>query len=42
MVDDAHWLDHASAHIPGFARPTASWPDRVAFVPPARTGVGDD
>src|SRR5262245_18391405 len=41
IVDDAHWLDHASAQILGFvARRLLA--ERIALVAAARTGVGDD
>ena len=41
IVDDAHWLDHASAQILGFvARRLLAEP--IAVVCAARTGIGDD
>ena len=41
IVDDAHWLDHASAQILGFvARRVLA--ERIAVVCAARTGIGDD
>ena len=41
IVDDAQWLDHASAQILGFvARRLLA--ERIAIVCAARTGVGDD
>ena len=41
VVDDAQWLDHASAQILGFvARRLLA--ERIAVVCAARTGVGDD
>jgi DNA-binding CsgD family transcriptional regulator len=41
IVDDAHWLDHASAQILGFvARRLLA--ERVAVVCAARAGTGDD
>ena len=41
IVDDAQWLDHASAQILGFvARRLLA--DRIAVVCAARTGAGDD
>ncbi len=41
IVDDAQWLDHASAQILGFvARRLLA--ERIAVVCAARTGVGDD
>jgi DNA-binding CsgD family transcriptional regulator/tetratricopeptide (TPR) repeat protein len=41
IVDDAHWLDHASAQIIGFVgrRLVA---ERLAIVCAARSGIGDD
>ncbi len=41
LVDDAQWLDHASAQILGFV----AWrllAERIAVVCAARTGAGDD
>ncbi|HUL47638.1 MAG TPA: hypothetical protein VLV25_11115, partial [Steroidobacteraceae bacterium] len=41
IVDDAQWLDHASAQILGFvARRLLA--ERIAVVCAARTGIGDD
>ena len=41
IVDDAQWLDHASAQILGFvARRLLA--ERIAIVCAARTGIGDD
>jgi DNA-binding CsgD family transcriptional regulator len=41
IVDDAHWLDRASAQILGFvARRLLA--ERIAVVCAARTGIGDD
>jgi DNA-binding CsgD family transcriptional regulator len=41
IVDDAHWLDRASAQIVGFvARRLLA--ERIALVCAARTGIGDD
>jgi hypothetical protein len=41
LVDDAQWLDHASAQILGFvARRLLA--ERIAVVCAARTGAGDD
>ena len=41
VVDDAQWLDHASAQILGFvARRLLA--ERIAVVCAARTGIGDD
>ena len=41
IVDDGHWLDHASAQILGFvARRLLA--ERIAVVCAARTGIGDN
>jgi DNA-binding CsgD family transcriptional regulator/tetratricopeptide (TPR) repeat protein len=40
IVDDAHWLDHASAQVFAFAA-RRLLAERVALVCAARTGVGD-
>jgi DNA-binding CsgD family transcriptional regulator len=41
MIDDAHWLDHASAQIVGFVA-RRLFAERVAIVCAARTGIGED
>ena len=41
VVDDAQWLDHASAQILGFLA-RRLFAERIAVVCAARTGVGDD
>ena len=41
VVDDAQWLDHASAQILGFVA-RRLFAERIAVVCAARTGVGDD
>jgi DNA-binding CsgD family transcriptional regulator len=41
VVDDAQWLDHASAQILGFVA-RRLFAERIAVVCAARTGIGDD
>ena len=41
IVDDAQWLDHASAQILGFIA-RRLFAERIAVVCAARTGIGDD